>query len=80
MQPKTNTTDLKVQKGSNNEVLDGYIYAPGAEVYLQDSGGGLTASGIVAKNMYDKTTKITIPSYDLAHPSTTQNRVLTLLE
>ena len=80
MQPATNTNQLKVQKGSNNQVLDGYLYAPGAQVYLQDSGGGVTATGIVADNMYDKTSQITIPSYDAAHPHTTINRVLTLLE
>jgi hypothetical protein len=71
---------LKVQKGSNNQVLDGYIYAPGAEVYLQDSGGGLTATGIVASSMFDKTSQITIPSYDKAHPTTTVNRVVSLVE
>jgi hypothetical protein len=80
MQPSSNTTTLQVQKGSNNQVLDGYIYAPGAQVYLQDSGGGLTASGIVADNLSVKTGQITIPSYDKAHPSTSINRVLTLLE
>jgi hypothetical protein len=80
MQPATNTQQLKVQKGSNNQVLDGYIYAPGAEVYLQDSGGGLTATGIVASSMFDKTSQITIPSYDKAHPTTTVNRVVSLVE
>lgn len=80
MQPPSNTTELQVQKGSNNQVLDGYIYAPGAEVYLQDNGGGLTATGIVASWMYDKSSSITIPSYDAAHPTTTPNRVLTLVE
>jgi hypothetical protein len=80
MQPATNTNDLQVQFGSSNQVLDGYIYAPGANVYLQDSGGGLTATGLVAKTMYNKTSQITIPSYDAAHPSTTVNRVVTLVE
>jgi hypothetical protein len=80
MQPATNTTNLQVQFGSSNQTLDGYIYAPGAEVYLQDNGGGITATGVVAATMFDKASTITIPSYDAAHPSTTVNRVVTLVE
>ena len=80
MQPSNNTNNLQVQFGSNNQTLDGYIYAPGAEVYLQDNGGGVTATGIVAATMFDKASKITIPSYDAAHPSTTINRIVTLVE
>lgn len=80
MQPATNTNELQVQKGSNGQVLDGYLYAPGAEVYLQDNGGGITATGIVAAWMYDKASTVNIPSYDAAHPTTTPNRVLSLVE
>jgi len=80
MQPSNNTNQLQVQFGSNNQTLDGYIYAPGAEVYLQDHGGGITATGIVAASMFDKASVITIPSYDKAHPHTTLNRVVTLVE
>ena len=80
MQPSNNTNDLQVQFGSNNQTLDGYIYAPGTNVYLQDSGGGTTYTGIVAKTMFNKTSQITIPSYDKQHPTTTRNRVVTLVE
>lgn len=80
MQPSSNTNQMQVQFGSNNQVLDGYIYAPGAQVYLQDHGGGITATGIVAASMFDKASVITIPSYDKVHPSTTINRVVTLVE
>jgi Flp pilus assembly protein TadG len=80
MQPSNNTNQLQVQFGSNNQTLDGYIYAPGAEVYLQDQGGGITATGIVANDMFDKSSTIRIPSYDAAHPTTTINRVVTLVE
>jgi hypothetical protein len=79
-QPTSNTNELQVQKGSNNQVLDGYIFAPGAEVYLQDHGGGITTSGIVASYLYDKSSTITIGSYDTANQSTTLNRQLTLIE
>jgi hypothetical protein len=47
---------------------------------LQDNGGGVTATGIVAASMYDKSSTIRIPSYDEAHPTTTINRVITLVE
>lgn len=80
MQPSTNTNQLQVQFGSSNQTLDGYIYAPGAQVYLQDHGGGVTATGIVAESFFDKSSTIRIPSYDLAHASTTPNRVITLVE
>ena len=80
MQPASNTSQLQVQLGRNNQVLDGYIYAPGAQVYLQDNGGGVLATGIVADSLYDNSSTIRLPSYDKAHPTTTTNRVLALLE
>jgi hypothetical protein len=80
MQPSNNTSQLQVQFGSNNQTLDGYIYAPAAEVYLQDNGGGVTATGVVANTLYDKSSTITIPSYDKKHPTTTPNRVVSLVE
>jgi hypothetical protein len=80
MQPSTNSSNLQVQFGSNNQILDGYIYAPGAAIGLHDSGGGVTSSGIVALSMSNQTSQLTIPSYDAAHPSTTPNRVVALVE
>ncbi len=81
LQPSTNTTELQIQFGSNNEVLDGYIYAPGAIVFMQDHGGGVTASGIVAATLYeDQSTLDIYTNYDKAHGSTTKNRQLVLVE
>ena len=80
MQPLSNTSELQVQFGSGNEALDGYIYAPGAEVYLQDHGGGIAVEGIVADTLFDKASTITVNSYDLLHSGTTLNRVLTMVE
>jgi len=80
-QPTWNKNTLQVQFGSNNEILDGYIYAPGASVYLQDSGGGVSATGIVCNTLYDKTGTLTVAnSYDQANAATTLNKVLTLVE
>ena len=78
--PGTSTPCLQVQFGSNNQTLDGYVYAPGAEVYLQDNGGGVTATGVVAYTMFDKASTVTITSYDKKHPKTTRNRVVALVE
>ena len=80
LQPASNTTTLQVQFGSNNETLDGFIYAPGAEVYLQDNGGGVTASGVVANTMFVKSSSLTIPNYSVANPTTTPLRVVALVE
>jgi Flp pilus assembly protein TadG len=80
MEPLTNTQTLNVQFGSGNQVLDGYIYAPGAQVGLQDNGGGIQAVGIVADNLNLGPSTVRIPSYDVAHASTTPNRVVTLFE
>jgi Flp pilus assembly protein TadG len=80
MQPSTNTTAMQVQFGASGQTLDGYIYAPGALVSLHDNGGGITATGIVAASMTNKASSVTIPSYDVKHPSTTVNRVVTLAE
>jgi len=81
MQSPWNTGTLQVQFGSNNEVLDGYIFAPGGEVYLQDNGGGVTATGLVARELFDKSSTFTVSkSYDQANPTTTLNKVLTLVE
>ena len=81
LQPFSNKTELQIQFGSNNQVLDGYIYAPGATVFMQDHGGGVTASGIVAGTLYeDQSTLDIYTNYDKAHPNTTKNRQLVLVE
>ena len=78
--PTTNTNELEIQFGSSNEVLDGYVYAPGAEVALHDNGGGITALGVVANSMTNNTSGVTVPSYDTANAATTPNRVVSLVE
>jgi hypothetical protein len=79
-QPLSNTAQLQVQFGSNNETLDGMIYAPGAEVFLQDNGGGVTASGVFAETMFIKSSPLTIPSYSAANASTTPLRIVSMVE
>lgn len=76
---------LQVQFGSSYgtyapEGFTGYIIAPDAEVYLQDNGGGVTASGLYAACLYNKSSTINIPSYNAANPTTTPVRVVSLVE
>ncbi len=79
LQPSSNTAKLQVEFGSSSTTLDGYIYAPGAEVFLQDEGGtGVIASGIVADSL-DVNSQLTLP-YDIANAGTTPNRIVTLAE
>lgn len=81
LQPLSNTTTpLQVQFGSNNETLDGVIYAPGVEVYLQDNGGGVEATGVYANTMFIKSSTLNVPSYSAANPNTTPLRLVTLVE
>ena len=80
LQPAANANQLQIQFGSSNETLDGMIYAPGAEVFMQDNGGGVTATGVIADTMYIKSSSLTIPSYSAAHPTTTPLRAVTLVE
>ena len=79
--PHTATPCVQLQFGSSNSVLEGYIYAPGTQLYMQDNGGGTTASGIVASTMYDKSSLLDINiNYDSEFPGVTPNRVVTLVE
>ena len=71
---------MQIQFGSSTATLDGMIYAPAAEVYLQDHGGSVTATGIVAASMYDQSSVLTIPNYNVVHASTSPFRVVTLVE
>lgn len=79
--PHTTTPCLQLQFGSGSSVEEGYIFAPGAEVYMQDNGGGVTASGIVANTMYEKSSPLDINlDYDNEFPGVTPNRIVTLVE
>jgi len=75
----SNPTQLQLVFGSSSS-LDGIIYAPCAQVFLQDNGGNTTAVGIVADSMYDNASLITIPNYSNVHPHTSPFRVVTLVE
>ncbi len=80
MQPASNTNLLQVQFGSSTGTLDGIIYAPGAELYLQDNGGGLTAAGFVVDSMKIKSSALTLTSYNQVHPFTSPLKTISMVE
>ncbi len=68
MQPATNSAEIQVQFGASYGTWDGIIYAPTAELYLQDSGGdhsgGVTLdTDLIVNTLFDKTATLTIHSY-----------------
>jgi len=47
---------------------------------MQDNGGGVTASGVIAKKMWVKSSSFKIPGYSTANLATTPFRIVTLTE
>jgi len=76
MQPLSNTNQITIQRGTATGSLTGIIYAPGAQLYLQDSGGQQSTdalsitSDIIVDQLFDKTATINITSYSASFPST----------
>jgi hypothetical protein len=85
MQPLSNTNQITIQRGTATGSLTGIIYAPGAQLYLQDSGGQQSTdalsitSDIIVDQLFDKTATINITSYSASFPSTPL-RAVTLVE
>ncbi|GGA61243.1 hypothetical protein GCM10011507_10910 [Edaphobacter acidisoli] len=84
MQPLANTNAMQLQFGSSFGTLDGIIWAPGAELFLQDSGGdkndGVSmTTDLIVNTMYDKTTTLNIQSYTQSTPTSPLTKV-TLVE
>jgi hypothetical protein len=70
---------VQLQFGSGQGTMDGIIYAPAATVWLQDSGGGVQALGVVAWNLFNNS-QIDISSYNQQHPSTTPLSTVSMVE
>ena len=85
MEPSWNSSAITIQKGNVTGSLTGIIYAPAAELYLQDSGGdksggiSLTTDLIINK-LVDQTATLTVNSYSAANPTTTPLRAVALVE
>jgi Flp pilus assembly protein TadG len=85
MQPLSNTSQITIQKGDASGSLTGIIYAPGAELYLQDSGGDKSGglqltSDLIINTLFDKTATLTINSYSQTYPTSTPLKSITLVE
>lgn len=81
MQPATNTNQIDIQKGSSNANITGIIYAPTAELYLNDNGGAVSlVSDLIVGQLYIKSSTLSISSYSAANPNTTPLRSVALVE
>ena len=85
MEPSSNSSQITIQKGNATGSVTGIIYAPAAELYLQDSGGDSSGgialtTDLVVNTLFDKTATLTINSYSVAYPSVTPLRSITLVE
>jgi Flp pilus assembly protein TadG len=75
-----NNTQLPLVFGSSSAKLDGVIYAPCAQLNLNDSGGNIAAAGIVAYSLYNNSALLSLPNYNQVHASTTPLRAISLVE
>lgn len=85
MQPASNSNEIQIQKGDSFGSLSGIIYAPTAELYLQDSGGdksgGVTLNtDLIVGTLFDKTATLTINSYSQSNPTLTPLKAVSLVE
>jgi len=63
---KTPNSCLQMQFGSQNGTLNGMIYAPGASIALQDSGGSIGVAGIISDALWVNG-DLTVTNYNYAH-------------
>lgn len=68
MEPPGNNSMIQIQKGNATGNISGIIYAPSAELYLQDSGGDKSGgisfyADIIVGTLFDKTATMQINGY-----------------
>jgi hypothetical protein len=85
MEPSANSNQITIQKGNVTGRLTGIIYAPSAELYLQDSGGDKSGgisltTDLIVNTLVDQTATLTVNSYSEENPSTTPLRSVALIE
>jgi Flp pilus assembly protein TadG len=85
MQPSTNSNTMTLQSGNAYGTIDGIIYAPSAQLYLNDSGGdksgGITLiTDLIVGQLFDKTAALSIQSYSQTNPGTTPLTKVALVE
>jgi Flp pilus assembly protein TadG len=85
MAPASNTSTLTFEFGNSSGTVDGIIYAPGANLFLHDSGGdhsgGLTLiTDLIVGTLKDQTATLNIQSYSQSNPSVSPLTKVTLVE
>jgi Flp pilus assembly protein TadG len=85
LQPASNSTMIQVQFGASYGTWEGIIYAPSAQLYLQDSGGDINGgvsltTDLIVNTLYDKTTTLTIHSYTTAFGNSSPLTAVALVE
>jgi Flp pilus assembly protein TadG len=85
IEPSTNSNPITIQKGDASGLIDGIIYAPSAELFLQDSGGdksgGLTLiTDLIVGKLFDKTATLSIQSFSQTNPGGSPLTKVTLVE
>jgi len=75
--PPANTNTLSLQAGSTDMTLTGFIYAPGAQVTVQDNGGSTSVGGLIVDSIDSGPSPINVTGYT---PSTTALKVVALVE
>ena len=68
MEPPGNTNMIQIQKGNATGNITGIVYAPSAQLYLQDSGGDTSGgisfyTDIIVGTLFDKTATMQINGY-----------------
>jgi Flp pilus assembly protein TadG len=80
MAPASNTSTLTLEFGNATGILDGIIYAPGARLFLHDSGGGSSAlsltTDLIVNTFDDQTGSLSLTSYSQTTPGSPLTRVM----
>ncbi len=83
MAPQSNTSTLTLEFGNATGLIDGIIYAPGANLYLHDSGGGTSGltliTDLIVGTFFDQTGSLNLQSYSATTPGSPLTKV-TLVE
>lgn len=76
-QPASNSNGMSLQAGHSTVTLTGFIYAPKAQISVQDNGGSTTVGGLVVDSISSGPSPVNVAGYT---PSTTALKVVTLVE
>lgn len=76
-QPSSNTHELSLQAGHSIVTLTGFIYAPRAQVSVQDNGGSTTVGGLIVDSIDSGPSPVNVSGYN---SSTAALKVVSLVE